>query len=547
MSICNLLKNKIPLLNPIIEVYIFNVLSIKNPLKYNQIDFALHAKQKFGKLYFSKDINGIIYPNSYSYKNKNYNFNINDIYNNNRVYTSDILTSTLSQRGGDINNLKDFYIFYKLHLTKELEFINKKFSYTVKNIFYTGNRINDIVTTINKATYIIQKIHLKKNIISNIYDNIINDAFIFNINLDKNDKVVIFGDFHGSFHSFFRIFLRLHYLKIIDFENYVINPGYIIIFLGDIADRGQYALEIYYIICKFICKNNNDPNNLKIILNRGNHEDPILWSSYGFKEELDLKFNFIKLKPHILDLLKVCSSGIVLTYKDKNQYHRYWLSHGGIPVIVNNNIFKISDDRCIHIKDTSNITKFDSFPNFIRWCDYHSKISNFTHDINHNGIRHIISPKNLLDFLKINNIDFVIRGHTDNTENAYLFSNIINKNCSFSLNNPDIYTKNKNSEFIKFPEKILTHKISNKIKKINGPVSIINTKGWYNKSNSKTKFIVKMKDSNNKEIDIYPVLTISTNSDNERTLNKDSFVILNMNQNINKLKTNNNLLTKINS
>jgi len=59
-----------------------------------------------------------------------------------------------------------------------------------------------------------------------------------------------------------------------------------------------------------------------------------------------------------------------------------------------------------------------------------------------------------------------------------------------------------------------------------------------------------MKDFDNKEIDIYSVLTILTNNDYGRTLNKDSFVILNMNSYINpstyQLKTNN-LLTKINS
>lgn len=152
MSICNLLKNKISLLkekihllNPIINVYIFNIMSIENPLRNSQKKFDLIAKQKFGKLYFSND--GIIYPNSYSYESTKYNFTMNDIYNNKRVYTSDILSSNLLQRGGNINNLRDFYKFYQLHLTKELKFVNK-------TNFYIRKRINDIVVTINDATYI---------------------------------------------------------------------------------------------------------------------------------------------------------------------------------------------------------------------------------------------------------------------------------------------------------------------------------------------------------------------------------------------------------
>ena len=35
------------------------------------------------------------------------------------------------------------------------------------------------------------------------------------------------------------------------------------------------------------------------------------------------------------------------------------------------------------------------------------------------------------------------------------------------------------------------------------------------------------------QVDVYPVLTISTNSDAGKTLNKDSFIILNMNSNTN--------------
>ena len=514
MSICNLLKNtsKIPLFDPYIDIFIYDVLSIESPNK-KQKKFALEAKQKFNKLYINYQQKGVIYPTEYVYGINKINFSLNKIYNNNRVYCSDILTSI--NTGKEINILNNFYKFYKLQLTKEFTFINK-------SNFYNKKKINDIVKTIQDAIILTKKIHL--TIYSNniIDDAFIDDAFIFNIKLNYNDKIIIFGDFHGSFHAFYRIFLRLHLLGIIDFQNYEIKKGYKIIFLGDIADRGQYALEIYYIICKFICNNNSDPDNLKIILNRGNHEDPVYMNRNGFYRELDQKNRNDLIKKLIIELLKYSSSGIVLTYKDKNQQYRYWLSHGGIPVITNA-IYVINDDRCIQIKEKNKENTMTSYPTSIRWCDYDAGINNFKY---RDG-RNLISCNYLHRFLNLNKIDFVIRGHNDNTENAYLFSDsMTTKNFSFQLNNPYIYYKNNDNEHIIFPKKndILKNPINKKIEQINGPLSTIITKNWYNENN----FLVTMKNFNDMDINVYPVLTISTNSDNGRSLNKDSFVILNI-------------------
>jgi len=507
MSICNLLKNtsKIPLFYPYIDIFIYDILSIK---MHNQEFFDTKAKQKFNKLYINNQKEGLIHPIKYTYRGYVTNFNSSNIYNNKRVYCSDILSS--NNTGKEITILNNFYNFYKLQLTKETYFSNKSF-------FYYENRFNDILETIRYATTLIQNIHL-----TTYSNNIIDDAFIFNIKLDYNDKIVMFGDFHGSFHAFYRNFLRLHLLGIIDFQNYIINDPYKIIFLGDIADRGQYALEIYYIICKFICQNNGNPDNLKIILNRGNHEDPEVMKKFGFYNELSKKNKNGLIRESIIELLKYCSSGIVLTYKDKNQTYRYWLSHGGIPVITNE-IYTITDDRCIQIKETNKTNAMRSYPISIRWCDYDPTIKKFTQCYNYG--RNKISCNDLHNFLKLNKIDFVIRGHNDNTENAYLFSNsTITNYFSFQLNNPDIYNNNDDNNYIIFPKSSSISTKSTSIKRIDGPLSRIITKNWYNKDG----FLVKMNNLDNKPINVYPVLTISTNSDVERSL-KDSFIILNMN------------------
>ena len=49
----------------------------------------------------------------------------------------------------------------------------------------------------------------------------------------------MFGDFHGSFHTFFRLMLRLEFSGIL--TKYKLKEGYKMVFCGDILDRGQYA------------------------------------------------------------------------------------------------------------------------------------------------------------------------------------------------------------------------------------------------------------------------------------------------------------------
>jgi len=589
--------------NPIINVYIYEVASNKLPDIHNnfQLYYSFErGQQKFGNLYHDTQSKGIIYPKKYHYYVPNpdsnnpdsYNpahlnskykrkhiFNINQVENDGRLYTSDILSS-VPQQGGSINNLKDFYYFYKSHRTKKVDFQNND---TRK--FYTSDRINDIIKTIIKAIIQTKKIHeidedyncqlynnsneIEKRMINenDIYDERrLDEGFIYNIHLNKNDKVIIFGDFHGSFHTFYRNFLRLHLLGIIDFQNYIINDGYKIIFLGDIADRGQYALEIYYIICKFICVNNNDPNNLKIVLNRGNHEEPSQWrledaplKAFGFTSELTRKIKDRNQHKIILTymkrLLSYSSTGIVLTYHDYSNTHRYWLSHGGIPVKKEgllSKVLKLNNDRCMSIDYYYSTT--------IRWADYNPEIAVTTFDGRPN-----ICNSDLYKFLKLNNIDFIIRGHTDNNENAFLLSNSHSTNAALSplaykhvypLNQINIYDinpecrniKNKSNKII-FPpsNKIVNNPLINNINQINGPITQIRTKGWYNKK-IQNNFLVSMRDTEGNpsiyatnqgrsldfvqhqyDINVYPVLTISTNSDTGRSLNKDSFIILNMN------------------
>ena len=237
---------------------------------------------------------------------------------------------------------------------------------------------------------------------------------------------------------------------------------------------------------------------------------------------------------------------MTITYIDETQTNRYWLSHGGIPVSSHNNILQIDyNKRCQLVFE-------NKYPFSIRWGDYSSNIGNFEYDyVTH---RPKISPKLLLKFLKLNEIDFAIRGHTDDLENAYLFSNIssINKKFDdvFPLNQQNIYDLNHENRNISdmnkkiiFPSQsmIFDNPYIPNIKQTNYPIAQIRTKNWYhnnkylvkmiNSRHNPSKYIIQPNILETSEIEVYPLLTISTNSDIARSLNKDCFAILNINSN----------------
>ena len=483
--------------------------------------------------------------------------------------------------------------------------------------FYTEERIKDMIKTIRKAIIQTKKIHddtimhdctlcntqsnannsvedlerIEINMIQNTSmstDERLGCGYIFNIHVKKDEKVIVFGDFHGSFHTFYRNFLRLDLLGIIDFRNYIINDGYKIIFLGDIADRGQYALEIYYIICKFICNNNRDPKNLKIILNRGNHEEPTQWRQenasnkmFGFTAELSRKLtqdNIDIILDYIKKLLSYSSSGIILTCHSEiiNEnldfnLHRYWLSHGGIPVYNSHPLKLDYNDRCTLINR--------NYAYSVRWGDYNPEID-ITMEVDY---RLKICNTDLYSFLDNNNIDFIIRGHNDDFENAYLVSD--SKDSAYTemsytyvypLNqlNLQILNKRLNPDLskISFPpvEDIFSNPLINTIMQYDGPIARIIPKEWYKKKegNKANQFNIKMIDAegnpsryplhsspalnntffntHNKPVTVYPILTTSTNSCAGKSLNKDCLIVLNYEKN-DKLNINNSKVELLNN
>jgi len=180
--------------------------------------------------------------------------------------------------------------------------------------------------------------------------------YIKKIEVNSNEKIIIFGDFHGSYHTFFRHMSRLHLLGVLDFDKFKINEGYRLIFLGDIVDRGEYSIEILEILFKFMINDDND----RLLINRGNHEEIETNERYGLEKEVNKKFD----NPHIFGSINAIftflPTGVIINHKEDS----FWLCHGFIPNDPHLKILEnIKNNKDINIKIESSISKQ------IKWND----------------------------------------------------------------------------------------------------------------------------------------------------------------------------------
>ena len=559
--------------DPSINVYIYNIAKSQRSNGQGGLTdirnvrtptFNTSAKQKFNDILINPNQEGIIKPSNYKYSKQsqsqlqtfNFKFSNDKVDEDGCVYSGDILTTQPQiQAGGTIGNMKLLYKFYKHHMTKI------KISNFINNItspYYTAERIQKIIDISNRVRDRVKTYCDTSVSIPSIEKNRSDGSIIYNINVTSADKFIIFGDFHGSFHSFFRIFIRLHLLGVIDFPNYKINDGYKLIFLGDLLDRGVFSLEITYILFKFLLNNTEDNNlqNSKIIMNRGNHEEVQQYTKNGFKMELDKKLGarVTEFKTSFDTYLSYCSSAIILNYVYENNMQtifypniypdkKYWLSHGGIP--VGTNLIKLPNEECFFINSiktiiipaTSSRPSYTLYMNTIRWFDY----------ITASQDRGPITIQELETFMRLNNIKFFIRGHTDDNENAFLLSTSIaniqvpySYDNTFPLNNKLIQQNNQGNDKVIFPSNTsyFQNPLIQNITQVKGFVAQINPNNWYNQTlknssvGNPARYCLKTpRDYTENNVTIYPILTISTNSDTGRSLNNDSFIVFNFTNN----------------
>jgi hypothetical protein len=407
--------------------------------------------------------------------------------------TNDDITSSFNYDVGPFNFKLDDITSYDL-----IEFNHKNGAKKQKreklNITNTMKCLYDvdfIVKLLNSVSDI-----FKKNWIDDKLAN--NHTLIKYINGNINIKYVVIGDIHGSFATFIRHLFRFRIMGILD-ENCKTINDYHIIFLGDVIDRGIYDYETIMILYLLI-KNNPDT----IHYNRGNHEEQDI-AIFMFGSNILTQFNYnMTIWDTWCDIVKYQQSALLIQNPINNKY--IYLSHGGLPMTGSSNpaLSSLSNTFLNNIPNNQNIFIPNSEiehnrSNTIRWCDY----TNLPHCVNSNRGSGYNIGTNLIKLAYDNNIEFIIRGHEDSYDNAWLLKNTNPKQYLFKNVKPYGININDLSD--------TKYKCSNFIHKIN-----------INHNKSPNNVIVN--DIYNPTL--FNVLTISSNTDNLRPLTADSFIIL---------------------
>ena len=342
-----------------------------------------------------------------------------------------------------------------------------------------GEFESNLENAFQKQNYYLQKIlgfDKTKRIVS--HDKL---GYIIKINQSENEKFIIFGDYHGSFHTFYRNMVRLHLAGVLDIRTFKINENYKIIFLGDIVDRGGYSIEILNFIFMLIISNDIE----KVIINRGNHEEYDILTRDGFSDEIESKLKD-KSADYLLKIrlfFNLCSTAIILI----NGEYRYWLCHGCIPC----ENLDFEKELVSFIKSSEKILIIEN-PKIalqIRWND--AAASNIDRGLIRNtkcapdprgDNIYIINETQFKKYLDI--FDFIIRAHQDNFTNAW----IVGKDGAYDVG----LIEGKDSLYEDKPIKSL----------------VINDQNWFN------------------ERRLYKIMTISNNTGAGRNLYNDSFIMI---------------------
>jgi len=139
--------------------------------------------------------------------------------------------------------------------------------------------------------------------------------------LRPKGKAIIVGDLHGDLNSLYTLLLATRFIE------RVVQEDLTLIFLGDYGDRGQYSLEVYYVILHL---KQRLPKNVLIL--RGNHEGlPLIpFSPHDMPTQLQQKYNehWKDIYSKMLVLFSNLPHSLIVE-------DRYLLLHGGAPSEVN--------------------------------------------------------------------------------------------------------------------------------------------------------------------------------------------------------------------
>lgn len=453
----------------------------------------------------------------------------NNVDNNNNILCCDVLAAS-SDDQVDLNK-------YPLSENYLQEYI--RHLYNSYKLYESRSSLIDITSKddkfcpiyIGKIMKVIKALNTKYFDLTSNINNFIqyrDYSYVQVVDIDPQEKIAVIGDIHGSLHTFVRILFRFHRYGIIDLETFTVRKGYRIIFLGDVVDRGNFSLEIVFTILLLMNNSNTDVKNPRVIYNRGNHEELSINTSQGFFTELLTRcgeLNGKTLHNAINGLFKLFPSAIIINVKRDDESYRCWLAYGGFSINYLNNSINMSKHIAILTAEDGKQTRWADFYQYQNDSAKHF-IPNVGRGVNKSNYKTdvlILNRKHLAKFLDKNDINFVIRGHQDNYYNSYMFTNKCeNANvCGLGIELSD----NPQDGVLIYNSKLSAIKVDNTNKvKTNGPIArFVIDKSRFNRASDNGE-IYYYKESG--EHEIYPVITLSTNTDRDRNLSNDSFAVI---------------------
>lgn len=197
--------------------------------------------------------------------------------------------------------------------------------------------------------------------------------------LHCDEPLIIVGDIHGHLLDLHRILMNFGY-----------PPTQRYLFLGDFVDRGPFSTECITLIyaLKFLY-----PSHVLII--RGNHEFPSTSSSGGFADEIEQMYPGKRLFKAFCDSFANMPLAAIL-------FKQILCVHGGLcpefaEVAQLNEIERPMDDAV------------DPIINGILWSDPSGQTADFEPSRRGTGWKFGSAP--VSEFLRINSLDMIVRGH----------------------------------------------------------------------------------------------------------------------------------------
>jgi diadenosine tetraphosphatase ApaH/serine/threonine PP2A family protein phosphatase/Ca2+-binding EF-hand superfamily protein len=219
-----------------------------------------------------------------------------------------------------------------------------------------------------------------------------NDSTVIDLRGVK-DTITVVGDLHGSLPSL----------------TYILNlvgddiANRILVFDGDFVDRGERGVEV---LCTLIILKLCYPKN--VVLLRGNHEDDLVASVYGFQDEIREKYG-AHTSQDIWELMVDLFAALPIAARTDSAL----IVHGGIPSedFTIESLEAISTYERFQMKTTIEPkTPEEDIISGVLWSDptseHHSGIWP-----SHRGVGVLFGTKVARDFLDRYNLKYLVRGH----------------------------------------------------------------------------------------------------------------------------------------